>query len=189
MKPIKQADLRLFEHDEAENIIGEARRHWVGVGFILLGAVVIAFLLLAAQVVFQNNEGQLVDTIGVDLPFNLTGLLGILLTGVFLLVAVGAVMAIYVYRHNYLVLTDQKLVVVHSYSVVRRKVSQLSIGDIQDITVNQSTLLSRIFRYGTLLIETSGEQANLRMKFISDPFTVSKAVVESHENNMKLYGN
>ncbi len=91
MKPIKQADIRLFEHDEAENIIGEARRHWVGVGFIFLGTGVLTLLLLAAQVVFQSNEDQLSDTIGVDVPFNLAGLLGILLTGVFVLVVIGRV--------------------------------------------------------------------------------------------------
>lgn len=189
MKPIKQADIRLFEHDEAEKIIGEARRHWIGIGFILLGAGVLTLLLLAAQVVFQSNEDQVANTVGFDIPFNLTGILGILLTGVFILVIIGTMMAIYVYKHNYLVLTDQKLVVVRSYSVVRRKVSQLSIGDIQDISVNQGTLLSRIFKYGTILIETSGEQANLRMSLISHPFDVSKAIVESHENNLKLYGN
>lgn len=189
MKPIKQADIRLFEHDEAEKIIGEARRHWVGEWFILMGAGVLTLLLVGMLVVFQNNEDTLNDTVGVDVPFNITGLLGLLFTGVFVLVMVGAVMAIYVYRHNYLVLTDQKLVIVRSFSVVRRKVSQLSIGDIQDISVDQTTVMSRIFKYGTLLIETSGEQANLRMTYISNPFEVSKSVVESHENNMKLYGN
>lgn len=189
MKPIKQADTRLFEHDKAEKIIGEARRHWIGIGFILMGASVLALLLLALMIVFKNNEDLLSDTIGVDIPYNLVGLLGLLLTGVLVLVIIGTVMAIYVYRHNYLVLTDQKLVVVRSFSVVRRKVSQLSIGDIQDISVSQNTLLSRIFKFGTILVETSGEQANLRMNFICDPFAVSKAIVESHENNMKLYGN
>ncbi len=189
MKPIKLADLRLFEHDSAEKIIGEARRHWVGVWFIVVGASVLVLLLVGMLVVFQSNEGFLVDTIGAEIPFNLAGLLGILFAGVLVLVVIGAAMAVYVYKHNYLVLTDQKLVVVHSYSVVRRKVSQLSIGDIQDISVDQNTILSRVFRYGTLLIETSGEQANLHMSLISNPFEASKAIVESHENNMKQYGN
>ncbi len=189
MKPIKQADMKLFEHDDNETIIGEARRHFVGVVFILSSAAILLLLLAGMLVVFQSNEDSLSKAIGIDIQFNLTGILGLLFAGVMLIILIGAVMAIYVYTHNYLVLTDQKLVVVHSYSVINRKVSQLSIGDIQDISVDQNTLLSRLFKYGTILIETSGEQTNLHMAFISSPFDVSKAVVESHENNMKQYGN
>lgn len=189
MKPIKQANIKLFEHGDNEKIIGEARRHFIGVVFILSSAAILLLLLAGMLVIFKNNETSFSETIGADIPFNLVGLLGLLFTAVMVVILIGVVMAIYVYTHNYLVLTSQKLVVVHSFSVVRRKVSQLSIGDIQDISVDQNSFLSRIFKYGTVLIETSGEQANLHMTFISSPFEVSKAIVESHENNMKLYGN
>ncbi len=189
MKPIKVANSKLFEHDGNEHIIGEARRHFVGILMIIGSSALISFFLLLLLAVVEKNQDSFQASLGIEPPMNITGLLGLVVAGMLVLVFAGMALGIYIYRHNYIVLTDQKLVIVHSYSVIRRRVSQLSIGDIQDISVAQNTLMSRIFKYGTVLIETSGEQANLHMNMISNPFEVSKAIVDAHENNLKLYGN
>ena len=106
-----------------------------------------------------------------------------------ILVFGGSVMAAYVYHHNYIVLTNQKIVLVHSFSLVKRRVSQLSIGDIQDVSAAQSTLMSRFFSYGTIMIETSGEQRNVWMTYLSSPLECAGAIMTTHESDVQLHGN
>ncbi len=189
MKPIKIANPKLFRHSAQEQIIGEARRHPIGVFFVVFSSFVLGTILIMLMAITERNQDTFQESFGVESTFNMSGVLGILVAVMLVAVFVGMFLGIYVYKHNYVVLTDQKLVIVHSYGIIRRKVSQLSIGDIQDVSVNQKTVLSRIFRYGTIMIETAGEQANLQMNMISDPFDAVKAIAGEHEKNLKLHGN
>ncbi|MCA9344118.1 PH domain-containing protein, partial [Candidatus Saccharibacteria bacterium] len=70
-----------------------------------------------------------------------------------------------------------------------RKISQLSIGDVQDVTVTQKGVLAHLFNYGTLVIETAGEQQNYLFTYIPDPYKHSKLIVGAHEKNLVQYGN
>lgn len=188
MKPIKRANIDLFEHDPEEIIIGEAYRHNIGMLFIFFSAGLIIVLLTVLVGITEKNQGVITDTF----PFEGAGVssaLGLFLLVMVVVILLGAVAAAYVYRKNYFVLTDQKLVMVRTFNPVHRKVSQLSIGDIQDVSVEQPTLMSRMFKYATLVVETAGEQSNLRMTLIADPFDVNKAIVQAHESNMQQYGN
>ncbi len=188
MRPIKRANLNLFEHEGDEVIIGEAYRHKVGIVFIFVSAGIMILLLTALVAIVGKNQSSFTDSLQLE-QASITGVLAVFLLVAALIIVAGAFMASYIYKQNYLVLTDQKLVLVHTLNIVRRKISQLSIGDIQDISVEQKTLGSRVFRYGTIVIETAGEQANLRMTLIAKPFDVNRAIVQSHEANMKKYGN
>lgn len=189
MKPIKIANIDLFEHDSQEKILGEARRHPIGIVMIVISALVITAVLALMVGVVEKNQDQFLDGVGLSQSIDLTSIVGVALFVVVLLVVIGSAMAIYVYRKNYIVLTDQKIVFIHTFSIFRRKISQLSIGDVQDLSVAQSTVLSRIFRYGTIFVETAGEQKNIMMKYIADPFEATKTITDAHEENMKLYGN
>lgn len=188
MKPIKRANIDLFEHDPEEIIIGEAYRHNIGLVFIFASTGLMILLLAILVGVAEKNQSFVTDTF----PFeqtSITSVLGIFLFVMVIFILAGAAAAAYVFKKNYFVLTDQKLVMVRTFNPVHRKVSQLSIGDIQDVSVEQPTLMSRVFKYATLVVETAGEQSNLRMTMVADPFEVNKAIVQAHEANMKEYGN
>lgn len=189
MRPIKRANMNLFEHDPEEVIIGEAIRHGIGIVLIVLSSLFVILVINFFTYFMIDNEDTFTSNVGIENSLNLSGLLGIAMSIVSTLVVIGTAMAIYVYNRNYIVLTDQKIVLVTTFSIIGRKVSQLSIGDVQDISVQQSSLLSRIFKFGTVFVETSGEQANIQMTYTKHPFEVSKAIVDSHESNMKKYGN
>lgn len=189
MQPIKIADLRLFEHDSKEKIIGEARRHPIGTGVIYATGLFVSLLLVFLTYMLVSNRESIYTTVGGTPPSNIIAIATIVIVILLLLIIAGTIIATKVYYQNYLVLTDQKVIVVHTFSVIDRKVAKLSIGDVQDMAVVQSTLWSRLFNYGKLTIETSGEQANMKMGMIKNPFEVSKAITNMHETNMKLYGN
>jgi uncharacterized membrane protein YdbT with pleckstrin-like domain len=189
MKPIRHANLDLFEHDPDERLIGEVPRHPIGLVlialnglFLLIVLFVIGFFFVRYQEDVQTQAG-LTDTF--DAESVIIGLLAILAA----LIVIGTLVALYVYRGNYIVLTDQKLVLINTRSIFARRVSQLSIGDVQDVTIDQATLLSRIFHYGTINIETAGEQAHFMFPYTPQPHQTGKAIVDAHEKNLQLYGN
>jgi len=70
-------------------------------------------------------------------------------------------------------------------TIFDRKISQLGIGDVQDVTVTQKGIFARIFNYGTLVIETAGEQVNYIFTYTPRPYETAKQIVGSHENIVK----
>lgn len=189
MEPIKRADLNLFEHDAEEEILGEIPRHPIGLFFIAFNALVLILIILAALFYSIRNQDQLADAVGINQGVDVGNVPTIIAVTLVFLIVLGAALAAYVYEGNYIVITDQKLVFVNQKNIFARRISQLSIGDVQDVTVDQLTLLSRIFHYGTINIETAGEQAHFVVPYAKDPHTAGKSIVEAHEKNLHKYGN
>lgn len=151
-------------------------------GFIISALI---FGVFMAGAVFISNDP-------LDLEFNSASLRSILiLAGAILtLLALGATaVGGYLYQHNVVLITSDKLAQVLYKNIFDRKISQLSIGDIQDVTVSQKGLFARMFNYGTLVVETAGEQQNYTFTFTPKPYKASKALVNAHEENLKLHGN
>lgn len=189
MKPIRKSNLKLFEHGPDEVLIGEAHRHVIGAIFLLVTAGFIILIIGIMMAYVASNEADFFEFFGLDYDFPFAEVILAALALVILAVFIGTVLAVYVYNQNYLVLTNNKIVIVKNINVVKRKVSQLAIGDVQDTTVVEPSVLARVFKYGTLKVETAGEQENIHITYVSHVFDVSKAIVEAHEKNMQLYGN
>ena len=88
-----------------------------------------------------------------------------------------------------MIVTSEKLAQLLNPSLFNRKISQLSIGDVQDVSVHQNGIFPHIFDYGTVVIETAGEQQNYTFTFAPEPYKCAQAMVNAHEENLKLYGN
>jgi len=95
----------------------------------------------------------------------------------------------FVYQNNILVLTNEKVAQILYRNLIDRKISQLSLGELQDITVDQRGLVARFFQYGTLILETAGEQNNYNFTYTSYPHHCAKELVQAHESSIKRYGN
>ena len=93
------------------------------------------------------------------------------------------------FTNNVIYVTSEKLAQVLYITLFNRKISQLSIGDVQDVTVTQKGILAHMFNFGTLVIETAGEQQNYTFTYIPDPYKHSKLIVGSHERNLVEFGN
>jgi uncharacterized membrane protein YdbT with pleckstrin-like domain len=189
MKPVRPDHLHLFEHDEGETLIGEMGRHPIGIFLIFFNGGLILSVVLALLFLGIREQNLFLSGIGQADSYDASGILTLIAGLLAVLLTLGTFIAAYVYINNYLILTDRKLVFIRSKSIFARRISQLSIGDIQDVTVDQPTLLSRFFKYGTIYIETAGEQANFSFAYAVQPFELAKSIVDAHEKNLELYGN
>lgn len=188
LSPEGRQFFKFIEFDAEEDLITEIRKHPMGLVIILAtGAFVILMVLLAGVVAGSFDYSSV---FGIDVVNNnyqlVFVLLGILLT---IGAAVVTFIAAFLYRSNVIFVTSEKIAQVVYLSLFNRKISQLSIGDVQDVTVTQKGVLAHFFNYGTLVIETAGEQENYQFSYVPDPYQVSKAIVSAHEENLKLHGN
>lgn len=187
LSPIGRKYFRLIEFDDAERLALEIRKHPVGLLFIILtGAFVIAAIVVVTIAILLGLRDKGVAATGASNYSSVVVLVGFLLA-----ILSGASMAIgvYLYQSNVVFITNQKIAQVLYLTIFDRKISQLNIGDVQDVTVKQKGFLAHIFNYGTLVIETAGEQQNYTFSYVPDPYEASKTIIGLHEKNIAQFGN
>jgi len=181
---VRKFDVRLIEFDADEKIICEIRKHTFGLLIIYVtGALVAATILLAGTFLGQWIKNSTVNTL---VSGQIVTIVAIVLTVVVIILT--AVYA-FVFRNNVSLLTTEKIAQILYKSLFNRKVSQLNISDVQDVTVVQSGIFARAFNYGTLVIETAGEQQNYTFTFATKPYECAKDIISAHESNAKQLGN
>ena len=168
--------MRLFEHDPSEIILYQALRHPFGVFAIYASAGVAVILVIAFLGIIAADSGGL---LGMSVSESAFGI--ILLVGVFLMLMIASISyaASYVYRKSRMILT----------SLFSREISQLNIGEVEDVNVAQKTIFDRIFKMGTITIETAGEQNNYVLTQVQDPHSFAHKTIQAHEGLIAEYGN
>jgi uncharacterized membrane protein YdbT with pleckstrin-like domain len=180
----------LIEFDKDEQLVAEIRKHPFGLFFIYLTGIGIS-LVMAILFGILGLSGILTSGLdGTGAPSSSLQSIMILL-GMFLIFGVLAVMTIQaiLYSNNVIFVTSEKIAQILYINLFNKKISQLSIGDVQDVTVTQKGILAHIFNYGTLVIETAGEQQNYNFTYIPEPYKNSKLIVGAHERNLVQFGN
>lgn len=179
---------KIIEFDKDEELYYEIRKDTFGLmmiyftGLFVAGAIFLLFVIGPSALKGDPlGLGADMTTIKVALA-----LLGGLVT---ILAIIGTAIGAYLYQSNVVLVTSEKLAQVLYRTIFDRKISQLSIGDVQDVTVSQNGILARLFDYGTLIIETAGEQSNYTFTFTPKPYEAAKAIIFAHEENLKKFGN
>lgn len=178
-----------IEFDANEKLICEVRKHPFGMFIIIFGGIALAFAtLIATSVVsgyLSNNAGLLGAGAG-SLLSPIVMIVGIVFAG---LIGLGTLVGMYIYENDVMLVTSEKLAQMIYKSIFNRNISQLSIGDVQDVNVNQKGIFAHLFNYGTIVIETAGEQQNYNFTFARHPYKCGKDIVNAHETNLSLHGN
>lgn len=177
---------KFIEFDPSEQLITEIRKHPIGLIITLLtGGLIVLALLVATAFAASADLSSIFGSSAGSVSMIITIASVLLLFGT----AVMTYIAAFLYVSNVIFVTSEKIAQVLYISLFHRKISQLSIGDVQDVTVTQKGILAHIFNYGVLVIETAGEQQNYTFSYVPDPYQVSKLIVGSHEENLTKYGN
>jgi len=162
---------------KGETLIKEVSKHQVGaVIVIIVGLIIIASIMLAALGLYTVvNSAQ---------PESESSYGALILYGGFILsiaVGVATFINVYLYQLNRLIVTTEKVAQITYRTIFDRKVVQLSIERVQDVTVSQVGIFPRIFHYGTVYIETAGDQEECIFTFAPDPYELSREIMNIHE--------
>jgi len=170
----------ILDIDPSEVVELEIRRHPIGlVGIYSTGLLlIIAFLGLA---VFLGAT----DLFGNNLPL---GFAYVFIGALSFLIMLATYISARVYGLNELIITNENLIQVIQTSLFNRKISQLSLEKVQDVSSTQSGVIQSVFNYGTIFIETAGEAANFGFRYARDPNISAKHINEAHERFIKKFG-
>ena len=157
--------------------VADVRRHPVGLFIIYLqflfglgAAFFVIFVLLPSILSVVNITGAQANTIA-----SLFAVFVAFLSLIFL------VLASRIYRGNQLIVSDVNVTQVLQVGLFNRKVSELSMHNVEDVTAQQKGLLQTFFNYGTLTIETAGEQNNFIFVYCPNPNAYAKAILDSRQ--------
>lgn len=163
-----------------EQLLANISRHWFGLVLIYLQVIIgiiaggaLIFLLLSG--VMGDNLSQQADTL--------------IMAGVVMALAVAILIllvATQIYRQNKLIISDKNITQVLQRGLFSRQVSELSMANVEDVTADQQGILAHIFGYGTLKIETAGEQNNFNFIYCPNPDYYGKAILDARQQFLHI---
>ena len=179
MPPINMADppgLRGSEDllEPGEQLVVIVRKHPIGIVGIyaeaLVGLAVVFGLFLAIAPDFFNGLSAQAYKI----------LVGVIIFGLAILILF-LFIATYVYRQSRLLVTDRSLVQILQKSLFIRKISRLSMSNVEDVTAEERGILSTIFNYGTIVVQTAGTLDNFIFPYCPTPAKHADQIIEARQ--------
>lgn len=160
--------------EPGEHMLVVVHRHPIGLIFIYLEALV-GLIALTALVIFVA-PGVFSDLSKESNRLIIGGTIFAVAVLFFVLFV-----ATYVYRQSRLLVADRSLVQVLQKSLFIRNVSRLSMSNVEDVTAEQRGILATIFNFGTLTVQTAGEEDNFIFPTCPDPNKFAHEILEARQ--------
>lgn len=163
---------------EGEQKLTEIRRHPFGIIVIYLQAV---FALMVSLFLIVFLLPSVTDTLGLDatttnLVVGLFGFISLVLVIIFLLLAT------WIYNSSKLIVTTRNVVLVNQIGIFNRKVSEILMTNIHDVTSHKEGIFATIFNFGVIKVETAGEQNNFTYTYCTNPNVGAKIILDARES-------
>lgn len=165
---------------EGEEVITEIRRHPFGIisiyffAFVGFAAAAGIVILLLPKLVANGTATESVSTL------TLAGI-GMLLVFMILILAILTA----VYWQNRWIVTSDSVTQISQRGLFNRQVSQLSFGNLEDVTVEQEGLIPSLFNFGTLKVETAGEHSKFYFLYCPKPNFYARQILLAREIFLK----
>lgn len=167
-----RADADLLE--PGEELMTVVHRHPIGIVMIYIEALVGIIAILALTMVLAPSFFQ--DLSGSAYWLFLAGVV----VGV-TLIALILFLATYIYRQCRLLVTDRSLIQIMQRGLFNRKVSRLSMSNVEDVNAETKGFLATIFGFGTLNVETAGEMENFTFPYCPKPNFYADRIIEARQ--------
>jgi len=170
---LQKVDNPLAVMQPGERVLCHITRHPFGLfGLYFITAVLIVGAFVAAALIpsYATNLNSH-DKVGL--------FLGALVVAAFALIYMYVAMIIY--KGNRWIVTSDSITQVTQTGLFKKHTSQLSLGNLEDVTYNQDGLIQSIFGFGTLRVETAGERSKFFFLFCPQPQQYARAIIQAHE--------
>ena len=156
-----------------ERVLCEIRRHPIGLlgiyGTFLLVVLAAVAVLVGARYIAPDLTAQdrLLLGLGVGIFCVLMGLF----------TYVGAS----VYKGNRWIVTTDSITQVAQITLFNRQISQLSLANLEDVTVQQNGIAQTLFGYGNLRAESAGQRGKFVFRYCPRPTEFGRQLIAAHE--------
>jgi membrane protein YdbS with pleckstrin-like domain len=157
-----------------ERVLTVVRRSVIGLVEIYLVAFIAVAAITALAIILSPDTFK---TSSANISGSLSAV--ILISAVFLVLVLFT--ATYVYRQSRLLVTDKSLVQIMQKTLFNRKVSRLSMSNVEDVNEEQRGIISSIFNYGTLTVQTAGTEDNFVFTLCPNPAGLADRIIEARQ--------
>ncbi len=170
----------LYSLDDREEVLHTVKHHPFGIAPLIGGTGILVLAGIAA--IF--TAGPLMRNLTFEI--SLAALI-LFIIGILLLVVLITVVAVIVYFRSQLIITSESIIEINQSSLFNRDVSQLSLANVQEVTVQQSGIFAHMFDFGTVTLETAGEKANFKFTRAPKPHQISRIIYGAHERFIETH--
>jgi uncharacterized membrane protein YdbT with pleckstrin-like domain len=160
--------------NEDEHIVTVVHRSIIGLVYIYLFALSAVIALLALAVLAFPS---IFSSLSVNSNMLLFAAMVFSIALIFFILFI----ATYVYRQSKLIVTDQNLIQILQNGLFSRKVSRLSVSNVEDVSADQHGILQTLFIYGTLTVETAGEMKNFVFPYCPNPNKYADQILDARQ--------
>jgi membrane protein YdbS with pleckstrin-like domain len=169
---------REFILGENEQIVQTIYKHWIAIApFIFVSGVLAILCLFGIYYIarYQPSLGSVSNT------FSLV----IIILFVLAFTSIFTFGIIWIWHHNKIILTNENIIDIEQIGLFRKNIANLSLANIQDISIRVEGPIQTMLGYGTVLIQTAGEQENFNLDNIANPYTVEQVIAKLHKDYHK----
>lgn len=165
----------LASMQDGEQILADIHRHPFGIisvyitSFIAFAAACGVILLLVPKLLGSTSD------------YNSNNVTVGLIVVVMVLMLIGLTIMTIVYWQNRWVLTSDSLTQITQNGLFNRQTSQLSLGNLEDVTAEQRGIIPSLFNFGTLRVETAGEHSKFFFLYCPDPNLYARKILMARE--------
>ncbi len=148
----------------------EIKRHWFGLIslYVLMGFGILAVIFLIS---FINGSWQ-------DNPI----VFSVAILFIIVIVCVLFVLIGKIYKSNILTISQIEVRQITREALFLTKTSVLGLANIEDVTTVRNGFFAHVFNYGTLNIETAGEQENFMFRYCPKPEECARSLMRMRED-------
>jgi membrane protein YdbS with pleckstrin-like domain len=158
-----------------EHIVLQVRRHWFIIITQLLSLTVVALIPILAYIFLEKMVTSVLDHDGAYA-------LLLFLYVVWLLFIWMAMF--HVWTNYYLdvwTLTNKRFVAIDQRGMFHRTSASFRLERLQDVTTSVDGIIATLLDYGTLEMQTAGEERNFRERGLPSPSTLKAAILEASD--------
>jgi uncharacterized membrane protein YdbT with pleckstrin-like domain len=160
---------------QREEVVAKIKRHPFGIMVLYISALIgIAVAALLTFIFIPQLAGQ----------FNADNVQSLAVSGLMIIVILMILilgLATAVYWQNEWIITTDSITQISQRGLFTRQVSQLSMDNLEDVTVDQVGIIAKLFNYGTLKVETAGERSKFSFLYCPNPNEYARRILEVHE--------
>jgi hypothetical protein len=150
-----------------ENVVLFLHRHW----FTLSGRFTLLTVLALLPILILLIFGQTI------LEYKLIPMFTLLWSAYVMVLWISLFYTLTMYTLDYWVITNERIVDNIQLGLFNRKISELSIHMIQDVSVKLVGILPTFFNYGTLLVQTAAQEGNFVFEEVPNPQKVKDVLM------------
>lgn len=160
-----------------EKVLLQMRRHW----YVLVGPVAVFIFLISLPAIFTNFAPRFFPATG---SAEVKPIISFF-TAVWLMAVFTSMLLQWLsYYLDVWIITDQRIIDVEQRGLFHRTVSEIAMDRVQDVTVEIPGFVPTVLKFGTIRIQTAGEQGEFVISEVPDCDKAKNIIVEQQRKRV-----